>query len=222
MRRHNFVIGGLALLALAGLSACSPGVRPSSAASDEDTGRISAVQAPQNQPATYTTQDGDTLMKVAARPEIYNDPDLWPLLQDANAESLVDKAADSPLDADITLEIPRDATPEELEAARARARAFAAQRKGGGTARTLRAEARSMAAENGHASNQGNGGGAGNSASLAPASEPTAAAATTPVKAPSSAQGSKMLPLYLLLLLVLAALAAVFYVFFRRDKQDFD
>ena len=103
MRRHDIVISGLALLALVSLSACSPGVRPSSAASNEDTGQISAVQAPQNLPSTYTTQDGDTLMRVAARPEIYNDPDLWPLLKDANAESLVDKAADSPLDADITL-----------------------------------------------------------------------------------------------------------------------
>jgi hypothetical protein len=219
VRRHDIVISGLALLALVSLSACSPGVRPSSAASNEDTGQISAVQAPQNLPSTYTTQDGDTLMRVAARPEIYNDPDLWPLLKDANAESLVDKAADSPLAADITLEIPRDSTPEELEAARARARAFAAQRKGGGTAQALRAEAQSMASENGQASDEGNGEG-GKSAAAAPSSQPTAA--TTPVQAPGSAHGSRMLPLYLLLLLVLAALAAVFFVFFRRDKQDFD
>jgi len=226
MRRTNYLMGGLALLALAGLSACGVGVRPSSAASNEDTGQISTFQAPQSQPSTYTTQDGDTLMKVAARPEIYNDPDLWPLLKDANAESLVDKAADSPLDADITLEVPRDSTPEELEAARARARAFAAQRKGGRTAQALRAEAQSMAAENSRNSDEDNGGPAANSAALAPTSGPTAApaatAVTTPVQAPGSAHGSKMLPLYLLLLLVLAALAAVFFVFFRRDKQDFD
>jgi cell division septation protein DedD len=221
-------MGGFALLLLFGLSACGVGVRQTSAASDEDTGSIHAAPpAPQAQAETYTTQAGDTLTQIAARPEVYADPDLWPLLLDANGESLKGKSADDELAADLVLEVPRGSTPEVMDSARERARSFSAELK-------ARAAVKAHGAEPEAA---GTGASAGSSTpaaapsppaptarptalAAAPTAEPTEAPATPPASAPT--HGSRMLPLFLLLLLVLAALAAVFYVFSRRDKHDFE
>jgi len=207
------------------MSACGTGIRQSSAASDDDTGHIHPVQSAEDKPTVYTTQAGDSLIEVAARPEIFGDPELWPLLKDANAESIGSAAADTGLKADLALEIPRNTSPEAIEAARVRARHFEAEQKN--------EAAEKMAAIS------------------TPVAEPTqedipevspapvqalpqatalatdvATVQPTPVPAapepPASGRQSKMLPLFVLLALVLAALGAVFYVFFRRDKQDFE
>jgi hypothetical protein len=229
VRRHNLVMVGLALLAALGLSACSAGIRQSSAASDEDAGQ---VHVPPPQSSTYSTQAGDTLISIAARPDVYGDPDLWPLLQDANAEILSGKSADSPLNADMALEVPRGSTPDALESARERAREYAAEQKA-----LAAAEVEPAVTPSPTPSKHKGGGEKGAEAARRRQAEreakeaaavPEAAVQMTAVASPvapapaTPSQPSRMLPLYVLLLLVLGALAAVFYVFFKRDKQDFD
>lgn len=231
MRRHKLVMGGFALLAVLGLSACGVGVRQTSAASDEDTGSIHAAPpAPQAQSETYTTQAGDTLAQIAARPEVYADPDLWPLLLDANGETLKGKSAADKLAADLVLEVPRGSAPEAMDSARERARSFSAELKARAAVKAHGAEPEAATAKGSVAGSGIPPAGASTAASASvPTAQPAAAAAAptpepteAPAAPPAPTHGSRMLPLFLLLLLVLAALAAVFYVFSRRDKHDFE
>lgn len=64
-------------------------------------------------------RDGDTLSAIAARPEVYDNANLWPLLLKANRDKLshVDEVP-----VGIELVIPRNASPEEIKEALAQTR----------------------------------------------------------------------------------------------------
>ncbi len=207
----------LALAAAAlGLAACGTGVRQSPAAS-EDTGTVRAVQAANS---TYTTRSGDTPVSVAARPDVYSDPELWPLLKEANAEVLKGISPYGPIPADTVLVIPRGVSQERLEAARAEARRVAFERKRKGEVRRPTAEAAPLSPTVSAAQASPVASAASPSAAHAAASTTGAASPASPTtKAKAAGRG---LPLTLLIVLVLAALAAVLVVFFRRDRKDFD
>lgn len=221
MRRHSALTGVAALLLALSLGACGVGQRQSPVASDEEAGRTKAAMAEDEKPATYTTKAGDTLRDIAARPEIYGDPDLWPLIKGANNESVGQKSPGSRLKAGLVLEIPRGSTPEDLAEARLKARNAAAEAKNRPAAPKPAKTAPMVRAAHKPAAKP-----------LAPIPEakpakaeakPEAKAASpAPVNAekPAPKRSGGMLPLFFLLLLVLAALGGVLYVFSRRDKQD--
>ncbi len=61
----------------------------------------------------------ENLLMIAARPEVYDDGELWPLIYKANRDQIKDPTEIFP---GQTLLIPRDKSPEEIEAARIEAR----------------------------------------------------------------------------------------------------
>lgn len=68
------------------------------------------------QPSSYTVRRGETLPQIAARPELYNDVALWPLIYRANRDQIRDPYQLWP---GQILKIPRNFTKEEaLEARR--------------------------------------------------------------------------------------------------------
>ncbi|GAB4556595.1 MAG: hypothetical protein Tsb0017_10630 [Geothermobacteraceae bacterium] len=75
--------------------------------------------APPKEIKRYTVAEGDSLPGIAARPEVYGDPLLWPLLYQANRDQLTDPRKIYP---GQELTIPRNLKSEELEAARLEAR----------------------------------------------------------------------------------------------------
>jgi nucleoid-associated protein YgaU len=66
-------------------------------------------------PATYTVKRGETLPQIAARPMIYGDPLLWPLIYRANRDQIRDPRRLWP---GQILRIPRTAGKEEMAEAR--------------------------------------------------------------------------------------------------------
>ena len=79
----------------------------------EDTAE-SAIRSAQ--PTSYTVRRGETLPQIAARPELYNDMALWPLIYRANRDQIRDPYQLWP---GQTLKIPRNFSREEaLEARR--------------------------------------------------------------------------------------------------------
>ena len=67
----------------------------------------------------YQVQRGDTLGNISAKPNIYNDASLWPLIYSANRKVIGRNP--HALKTDQSLDIPRDFTPAQAKAARARA-----------------------------------------------------------------------------------------------------
>jgi hypothetical protein len=67
----------------------------------------------------YKVKPGDTLWRIAQRPEVYGDPWLWPLLLDANHAQVADE--NSPLKQGAVLQVPLLPTEAEKAAARLRA-----------------------------------------------------------------------------------------------------
>lgn len=63
----------------------------------------------------YTVQPEETLPQIAARPEVYNDQALWPLLYKANRDQITDPRKIYP---GQELTVSRNATQEDLDAAR--------------------------------------------------------------------------------------------------------
>lgn len=219
----------LALALVLPLSACGVGQRQNPVASDGELGTTSAVQVEDEKPTTYTTKGGDTLASIAGRPEIYGDPALWPLIQDANASKLAGKTAKQSIKSGMVLSVPRGVTAEAV--ARAREQSRQAQAAAKARLKSNRAEADSAV----HVSSKPR------AAKPKPMEKPkpTAVATAAPTQAPTpapvaasptasandqSAQPvpkahSGLRPLLLLLLLVLAALAAVLWAFSRRDRE---
>lgn len=72
-----------------------------------------------DKPTQYQVQRGDTLGGIAAKPEIYNESALWPLIYSANRS----KIGTNPnrLKPTMELKIPRDYTPAQAKKARQRA-----------------------------------------------------------------------------------------------------
>lgn len=203
MRRQPLWALGLVLLLVSG---CGLGKNQNPVGSDDELGRTRA-ESEESKPGSYVTREGDTLRAVAARPEIYSDADLWPLLMDANEASLGAISPGKRLAAGRVLTVPRSMDVDAMDMARERARQYAAAVK---SARRVKHPERERVAKK-------------------PKLKPSPAVAT-PVAQPSpvpvaaqpvpKAKSGGMLPILFLLLLVLAALGGVLYVFSRRDKQD--
>lgn len=66
-------------------------------------------------PPYYTVKRGETLPQIAARPEIYNDQTLWPLIYRANRDQIRDPRFISP---GQVLRIPRNVSREDIAEAR--------------------------------------------------------------------------------------------------------
>lgn len=71
-----------------------------------------------SQPTSYTVRRGETLPQIAARPELYNDVALWPLIYRANRDQIRDPYQLWP---GQTLKIPRNFSREEALDARRQA-----------------------------------------------------------------------------------------------------
>lgn len=67
----------------------------------------------------YDVREGDTLWIIAARPEVYGDPLLWPLLYKANRDQIRDPRQ---VYLGQVLDVPRNVSEAELEDVRAQAR----------------------------------------------------------------------------------------------------
>ncbi len=65
-------------------------------------------------PAAYTVKEKDNLWKIAAKPSVYGDAFLWPLLFKANADTIQNADMIQP---GQTLDIDRRPSPEDIEAA---------------------------------------------------------------------------------------------------------
>lgn len=210
-RRHATLWLGLALSL--SLGACGIGQHQNPVASDGELGTTQPIKMDQDQVSTYTTRHGDTLAGIAGRSEIYGDPSLWPLLQNANPESLAGKGMAQALKAGLVLQVPRDSDAATLARARAKDRRAQAAVK----ARFKRQRARALPPRPS----------TGNAAT--PKRTPAVAAvpdalrlvpSPMPAAPPASPHSGGMRPLLLLLVLVLVALGAVLWAFAKRDRDD--
>jgi hypothetical protein len=184
---------GLGLLFLAPLSACSSSKHKNPVASSEEVGKVEESDA---KPGTYIARAGDTLRKIAGRPEIYADPDLWPLIQEANADLVGDGMMINP---GTRLKIPRDLSAEQLEVAREKSRQYAAEVKMSPPERQRVREARVKQ-------------------QVAAKEEVAAPSKAQPV--PQAKKGRILFPVLLVLLLVLAALAVLLFYFMKKDRKE--
>ncbi len=118
----------VAMVALALLSGCcavpkQPAAGPSPVAAKKWTSQkvTDKPEAPPALPSTYTVEKCDDLWSIAAKPQIYNDPWLWPLLWDANKGKISDP---NKIKEGTVLMVPRGVTDAQKQQARARALAF--------------------------------------------------------------------------------------------------
>lgn len=82
----------------------------------ENERKGAALSPPPPQPTVYTVRRGETLPQIAARPELYNDAALWPLIYRANRDQIRDPYQLWP---GQVLKIPRNFSRDEaLEARR--------------------------------------------------------------------------------------------------------
>ena len=183
------------------LTACGTGKHQSPNAQDE-VGQINAFE-PDDKPSTYRSKQGDNLRKIAGRPEVYGDPELWPILAEANADRV---GQGTRVNKGTVLAIPRDLSADQMAEAREKARAAAA------SAKQAKAEPRPKPKPT-----------AVVKAKAKPV-EPMAkvTVAPTPIPpAPVPAEGKgRLLPLLLILLLILIALAIVLWFFMKRDREE--
>ncbi len=180
-------------LAISALAACGGSGKPVS--SGEDSGTVS--DAGEDKPTSYTAQEGDTLRKIAGRSEIYGDPDLWPLLQEANAD-VVGKS--QRVNSGVVLSIPRDVSDESQNEAREKARQVAASNKSKPRVEQPRAEPTA-------------------DVNAVPTKE-AKATATSPQPVPKAKKGGMLMPILLILLLVLLAVGGVLYYMSRKDDKE--
>jgi hypothetical protein len=190
------------LFLLLGLSACGTSKSQSPVSSSEEMGETSAEEdtfsADGESPTSYTAKAGDTLRKIAGRPEIYGDPNLWPLLQEANADKV---GYSMRVNKGVRLRIPRDLSDEQIEMAHEKARQAAAA-----------AKMRSRPAKKPEATPES-----------APTSEVpvvTEEAAQTAEPVPPPKKGGMLLPVLFVLLLILAVLAVVLFYFMKKQNKD--
>lgn len=72
-------------------------------------------------PTSYTVEKCDDLYTISAKPQVYNDPWLWPILLDTNKDKIKNPNKIWP---GTVLQIPRDVTDQQKTEARARAKKF--------------------------------------------------------------------------------------------------
>lgn len=75
--------------------------------------------APPKPVSSYTVKPGETLWQISARPEVYDDDLLWPLLYKSNRDQITDPRK---IYADQELTVPRKFSSDDAEAARKEAR----------------------------------------------------------------------------------------------------
>jgi hypothetical protein len=213
MRSRALIRLSLAAVLMLSLAACGVGKRQSPVGSDDEAGQTRPVSIEEDKPAQYVTKAGDTLRGIAGREEIYAEPDLWPLILDANTDSLGSQGPKKKLQAGIRLSIPRNVSEDALADAREKARQAAAAAKGGRkpTPRATPAPVKHVVKAKAPVVHQ-----------AAPTPVPVAAKpvaqAAKPV--PKAKKSGGLLPVLFFLLLLLAVLAAVLFYFTRRDQKD--
>ncbi|MES2202192.1 MAG: hypothetical protein V4498_08070 [candidate division FCPU426 bacterium] len=210
MARHATMRAGLALILIAGLSACAGGRRQNPVASNEEIGQVTqdvpVMVPPDEKSQFYVSQDGDTLKGIAGRPEIFGDPNLWPLILDANADVI---GPDRKVPVGVQLRIPRDTGGEQIAAARERARQDAIYEKKGYKPRSkrlapMRSETRVRHSEK-----------------LLPTLEPTpepVALESEPKEAPKKSKAFGKF--FAILIVVLAALFFILFWFRKKDEKE--
>jgi hypothetical protein len=215
MRSHALIRLSLASVVVLSLAACGVGKRQSPVGSDDEAGQTRPVQIEEDKPSTYVTKAGDTLRNIAGREEIYSEPDLWPLLLDANSDALGTQSAKSKLQAGVRLRVPRGLDQDALNDAREKARQAAAANKGSHAKAVTTAAVKQK-----HVVRTV-------PVAKAPVKKPVvvAVAKPSPVEAapapvPKAKKTGGLLPVLFFLLLLLAVLAAVLFYFTRRDQKD--
>jgi hypothetical protein len=153
----------------------------------------------EGKPTSVEVHSGDTLETIAARPEIYHSPWLYPLIQDANRVDAKD--ADHPRVGAI-LTVPRDVADSEV--LKAKEEAFLAKE---------RAEALAVKAKQGRTKNVHSAPKAATAAAQAMAPSPV----PTPTHRPRPVQQPHGLGFWKWFFLGLAAIALLFW--FKRDKE---
>lgn len=96
-----------------------PRARPSTPPATPPRPAPAVVPAPPEPVRAYDVREGDTLWIIAARPEVYGDPLLWPLLYKANRDQIRDPRQ---VYLGQVLDVPRNVSEAELEDVRAQAR----------------------------------------------------------------------------------------------------
>lgn len=224
VKRHPWILA-LAIPALAlALSGCGAGSNQNPVASDEQLATTHPADAFQDVANTYTTRLGDTLSSIAGRPEVYGEPDLWPLLADANGDRIKDPDGSSVLPEDLLLDIPRGLEGVVLDMARERARSAQAQTKASAKPhRKAKAKASTEASATAPKPQRT---AVKAEAKVEPAVEPAVEPSPVPtavsaaVEKPKPKSQRSVFPLFMLLLLLLAALGAILAYFLKRDKQE--
>lgn len=118
---RSSILGLSLLFSLAVLPGCGGASRVNPGSQDEAG---SVTDQAKEKPSVYTVKPGDTLASIAARPEIYGDKALWPLLVASNQDVLIPGHALAP---GTKLLIRRDLSEEDKAVAREQARAHAAR-----------------------------------------------------------------------------------------------
>lgn len=195
LRNRLLPLTGLALLMA--LSACSTNKGQNPVASGDEVGKVSddSFSSSDEKPARYTAKAGDTLRKIAGRPEIYGDPNMWPILQEANADKL---GSSMRVNKGVVLKIPRDVSTEQIDMAHEKARQVAAASK---MSEEPRKQPRPEA-----------------TASAAPAAP--VATPVPPQPVPQAKKSGMLLPVLFVLLLVLAALAVILFYFMKKENKE--
>jgi LysM repeat protein len=203
VKRHKLLrLQCLAFLGLAlvwGLSACSAS-KNQNPVSGEDVGKVSddnSFNASTEKPTHYTAKSGDTLRKIAGRPEIYGDPNMWPILQEANAGSI---GSGLKVNKGIQLKIPRDISAEQIDEAHEKARQIAAEAKMSSSPPKKPEPTQ-----------------APTTAAPGAAPRPTA---VPPMPVPQAKKSGVLLPVLFVLLLILAALAVILFFFMKKEGKE--
>jgi hypothetical protein len=200
-RRNHLQLTLLSLMGLAlalGMGACSTS-KNQNPVSGEDVGKVSESSDTngEQKPTEYTTKAGDSLRKIAGRPEVYGDPNMWPILAEANADAV---GQGTSVNKGVLLKIPRDITTDQIEEAHEKARQVAAELK--------MASRPAKVAEPTQA---------------VPTAMPSHEAAPTPVPpqpVPQVKKSGVLLPVLFILLLILAALAVILFFFMKKESKE--
>ncbi len=212
----------LALILAMSLAACGVGKRQSPVATDDEAGQTKPVQIEEDKPNTYVSKSGDTLQSIAGRDEIYGEPDLWPVILDANQATLGEQTGRSRLAPGISLSIPRGLDDAALADAREKSRQASAANKAARKPKSMEAPAVRQEEAKPVAVSKAPAAASTKSASKVSkgAAKAAAPAATDARPVPKAKRSGGLMPVLFFLLLLLAILAAVLFYFTRRDQKD--
>jgi nucleoid-associated protein YgaU len=209
-RIRSSILGLAILFSLALLPGCGGASRVNPGSQDE-TGSV--TDQAREKPSVYKVKPGDTLAKISARPEIYGDKDLWPLLVASNQDLL---SLGHALVPGTKLLIRRDLKEEDKAVAREQARAQAAHAAKAKPGSAMAKPAAAQAAQSAPAKPSAP---APPPAAAQPKPEPSPAALAAQGAAPVPQKKGHFLPIVLIFLFVLlVALVVLLYVMRRENK----